>query len=122
MRAYSNIHTLAALLHDILNKHKTTFDKLPKNKSSVINKICKFIYANRELKGFGDIQDQRILDFIEGDDPDSDLKNPEYVYLYEQQYLFAKLYNYWCPLGIERKETTVNDKLRIFGIMFSNDY
>ena len=74
MRAYSNIYTLAALLHDILNKHKTTFDKLPNNKSSTINKICKFIYKNRELKGYGDILDQRILKFINGDDPDSDLK------------------------------------------------
>ena len=74
VRAYSDIYTLAALLYDILNKHKTTFDKLPKNKSSTINKICKFIYENRELKGYGDIQDQGILEIINGDDSDDDIK------------------------------------------------
>ena len=122
VRAYSDIYTLAASLYDILNKYKNTFEKLPKNKSSVINKICKFIYDNRHLVGFADIQDQRILDLMKVDDTGSDLKNPEYVYLYEQKHLFAKLYNIWCPIGIERKETTVNDKLRVFGIMLSNDY
>ena len=120
--AYNNIYTLALSYYDILWKHKETFQKLPKNKSAVIQKICKFIFDNRALEGFADIQDQSILNLIEEvmkstnkDEP------PQRVYLYDQDYLFSKLYNIWCPLGIERKETTQNDKLRVFGIMLSNE-
>merc|ERR1711884_141206 len=44
---------------------------------------------------------------------------PTVIYVYEQSYLFTRMYNLWCPLGVEREEVTMNDKLRVFGIMTS---
>ena len=43
MKAYSNIYEIGSLYYDILHKHNRTFNKLPKNKSAVIQKVCKFI-------------------------------------------------------------------------------
>ena len=58
-KAYKDIYDLSILFYEILNHNKKTF-KLPKNKSAVVNKIGKLIMDNRELKGYGDIDDDDI--------------------------------------------------------------
>ena len=30
------------------------------------------------------------------------------------------MYNLWCPLGVDGHETTLNDLLRIYGIVLAN--
>ena len=123
MKAYINIYQIGMKYYDIISKHKKTFSKLPKNKSAVIQRVCKFVMDNRELKGYADVHDADIRAIINKNDfGDEDFTTPTHVYLYDQTYLFNKVYNIWCPLGVERKETTLNDKLRVFGIMTSTDY
>ena len=108
---------LSTLFYDIMNHNKKTF-KLPKNKSAVVNKIGKLIMDNRELKGYGDVDDDDIRSLVK-EATGTDESIPTVIYLYEQSYLFTKMYHLWCPLGVEREEVTINDKLRVFGIMTS---
>ena len=118
---YKDIYTLATMYYDILNHNKKTFSRLPKNKSAIVQKVCKLLVDNRELKGYGDVDDEQIRDWVEGI-TSKDENPPTYIYIYDQRFLFTKLYNMWCPLGIEREEITMNDKLRVFGIMTSAQF
>lgn len=76
---------------------------------------------NRELKGYGDIDDDDIRNLVNEATPKNQ-SIPTVIYLYEQLYLFTKMYRLWCPLGVEREEVTMNDKLRVFGIMTSAEF
>ena len=75
---------MASTYYDILWQYKDTFQKLPKNKSAVIQKVCKVVFDNRELQGFGDIQNEDIIQLIsEINKNENDYDPPEYVYLYD---------------------------------------
>ena len=44
------------------------------------------------------------------------------VFVYEQKYIWNKMYDSWCPSGVERHQVTLNDRLRIFGILMHQDH
>ena len=122
-RAYKDVYDLSCMFYDILKEHPSTFTKLPKNKSVLIQKIAKILIDNRELKGYGDVDDETIRDFVEKEGLNDNTQNSSIqIYIYEQNYLFTKLYNCWCPVGVEKDEVTINDKLRVFGILTSVEY
>ena len=120
--AYRDIYSLASQFYEIMTKHRATFCKLPKNKYEILGRISKWILDNRELKGYGEVDEQWILDHFSKLKEKENKPLPTHLYIYDQRYLFMKMYNLWCPLGIERKDTTQNDRLRVFGIVLLPDY
>ena len=113
--AYKSIYSLAIDLRDLMVDHKSTFTKLARNKSVCVQRICKWIIDNRDMKSFGDINDHKT-GFI-ASKPDYD-KNR--IYICKQESIVRKMYNLWCPLGADGHETTQNDLLCIYGIVLSN--
>ena len=113
--AYKSIYSLAISLWDLMIDHKDTFTKLAKNKSVCVQRICKWIIDNRDMKSISDINDHNIRDIV---------SQPEYdknrIYLCKQETIVRKMYNLWCPLGADGHETAQNDILRIYGIVLSN--
>ena len=62
---YMKIYVIASRYHDILKQNTTVFPKLPKNKSQIITRICKWMLDNRKYKGYSDVYDKTIRDIVE---------------------------------------------------------
>ena len=120
--AYRKIYDIGSMYYDVLKEHNKTFTKLPKNKSQLIQRVCKWILDNREYKGFSDVDDCDIRELVQNTADENGTDIPSHIYIYSQKFLFTKMFNMWTNLGIEKEEVTVNDRLRVIGVMLSPEY
>ena len=120
--AYTKIYVIAQRYHEILSENTSVFTKLPKNKSQILTRVCKWILDNREYKGYSDVYDKKIRDIVENNSKEDKVEAPSHVYIYSQKFLFTKMFNMWTEIGIEKDEVTMNDRLRVIGIMLSPEY
>ena len=67
------------------------------------------------------IDDPEISTLISTLKLESDADNT-LVFVYDQKYIWNKMYDSWCPSGVERHQVTLNDRLRIFGILLHQDH
>ena len=119
---YSDLYQLANNLYDKMDSHRnTTFTQLPKinSKSTTIHKIGQWIankcvrYARADIYNIGDVG---FNDFFQ---------SPQYAhhthfYILEQSRMWEYVFHLYGQKG-EQKAVTVDDKVRVAGIIFWED-
>ena len=118
---YVRLHELSTKLYDIMKDNADTFCRIPKNKCNVITRIARWLYDNREEKSLSVIDDPDLIQFIEDQNLKSTDDNVTY-FVYDQKYVFQKMHDAWCTQGIEKEQVCLNDRLRIFGILLSQEH
>ena len=118
-RFYRDIYSLAELVYDkIASKRDEHFHELPMGKNSkttVIHSIGKSIASNRRSVDRNQALEGEFHDLIE--QVDSQNGN---IFMFAQQSLLAILVNRYATKDVLK--VTVDDKVRLAGIMLNNDY
>ena len=80
--AYTKIYVIPSRYNEILKQKITVFTKIPKNKSQLIQRVCKWILDNREYKGYSNVYDKTIRDIVENNVEEDKVEAPSHVYIY----------------------------------------
>ena len=122
-RFFANLYTLSSELYNLLDsRRETTFTRLPKpaSKTACIHSLGQWIADKRDRYGRGDIhsigRDVEFMDLIQ---------SPTYAecdqyYILSQTEVLKYLFEKYGAKG-EEKVATIDDKVRVAGILFLED-
>jgi len=122
LRFYPDLYVLSGHIWDKLCNHRVDFPQLPKggtNKSTYLHDIGKIIasarkeYALADVHSIGDEGEESIVDLI------ASVNKPS-VFTLRQSTLLSLLHEAYGPLP-ENKKTTVDDKVRVMGLIFKSE-
>jgi hypothetical protein len=118
---YQGIYNISNLMYLLYQSRPEVFAKLPQNKTIQVRRIATWIIESRQRKARADIHSvtsPSILPSIQRSDP-----GKTHFYILEQAEVLRKGLTCWCGETLEEKQRpTDNDRLRIMGILFSEDF
>ncbi len=120
-RFYKFINELANDFYINLHKHENLISKLPKNKSETVKRISEYILLNCTRFSIADVHNHpegaAFLELYQSSK--TNVKNDN-IYVLSQQDIMSHFYQFWVPNEHERMKPTPDDKLRLIGILLSN--
>lgn len=119
-RFYPDLWKLAVAVHKIIEANKTDFPRLTINESNARHAIGLYIAKHRRFCARADINNINDIDFhIHANTMEN--KDRRNLYHLLQTDLLRTLHNMWGhSVGEIMKKITVDDKVRLFGIIFNN--
>ena len=117
---FPNLYDLTRKMHALFLRDRQVFEQLPTNKSDICRRMAQEILKLRfqvDRADMNRIVDDTMLPFMQKA-PREQAK----FYVLSQKDMIKWAMSKWSSLSIEKlRKTTENDRLRVFGIMFSDD-
>ncbi len=120
-RFYKNIYELASKFYINLQKHDNLVPKLPKNKFDSVKRIAEFVLQNRTKFSIADAHNHPEGSlFLELRASSKTNSKCDSIYIVSQRDVLSHFYQFWVPNEREIMKPTPDDKLRLMGILLSN--